>query len=98
MHQMTQQDLIKALKREGVNVSRSSVSYWCNGMKTPRVDKIDALCRIFKIKRSDLITDGSAADDSDIRLAKEERRLVEAYRLADPVIRDAVDKILDLKN
>ena len=95
LHQMTQQDLIKALRKEGINVSRSTVSYWCNGIKAPRVDKIDAMCRIFKIKRSDLISDG-AADVDDIQLNSFECKLVLAYRNADAVIRDVVKKVLDL--
>lgn len=96
LRQMTQQDLIKALRKEGINVSRSTVSYWCNGIKAPRVDKIDAMCRIFKIKRSDLISDGSSSEISDIRLSLNEQKLVLAYRNADAVIRDVVNKVLDL--
>lgn len=96
LYQMTQQDLIKALRKEGINVSRSTVSYWCNGVKAPRVDKIDAMCRIFRIKRSDLISDGAGADADDIQLNSFERKLVLAYRDADSVIQDVVKKVLDL--
>lgn len=93
---MTQQDLIKALRKEGINVSRSTVSYWCNGIKAPRVDKIDAMCRIFRIKRSDLISDGVGTDVDNIQLNSFERKLVLAYRDADSVIQDVVKKVLDL--
>lgn len=96
LHQMTQQDLIKALRKEGINVSRSTVSYWCNGIKAPRVDKIDAMCRIFKIKRSDLISDGAGVDEYNILLDSFELKLVLAYRDADSVIQDVVKKVLDI--
>lgn len=96
LRQMTQQDLIKALHKEGINVSRSTVSYWCNGIKAPRVDKIDAMCRIFGIKRSDLISDGAGADADNVRLNSFERKLVLAYRDADAVIQGVVKKVLDL--
>jgi len=54
-YNMTQQDLIAALKSHGINVGAASVSYWCNGKKIPRPDKIDVLCSIFNCKRRDLL-------------------------------------------
>ena len=50
----TQADIVKDL---GFN--KSTVSTWFNGIKIPRMDKIDALCNYFGISRSDLIEDKS---------------------------------------
>ena len=47
---MTQVELAKKL-----NVGTTSVYNWCNGIKTPRMDKVDAMCDLFKCSRSDLI-------------------------------------------
>lgn len=58
------------LKREGksqldlakhLGVSTSAVSAWCRGLKTPRMDKVDAMCEYFGIKRSDLMEDKSSS-------------------------------------
>lgn len=55
---MTQAELAKRL-----GVGTTSVYNWCNGIKTPRMDKVDAMCDLFHCNRSDLIEDKS--DDSD---------------------------------
>lgn len=49
---MSQADLAKKL-----GVGTTSVYNWCNGIKTPRMDKVDAMCDLFHCKRSDLIED-----------------------------------------
>lgn len=54
---MTQADLAARL-----GVSTQSVSNWCKGAKSPRMDKVDAMCKIFHCKRSDLIEDKSDKD------------------------------------
>jgi repressor LexA len=51
-YNMTQLELSKRL-----GVGTTSVYNWCNGIKTPRMDKVDAMCKIFNCKRSDLIED-----------------------------------------
>lgn len=50
--EMTQFELSRRL-----GVSSTSVSNWCNGIKTPRMDKIDKMCTIFNCSRSDLLDD-----------------------------------------
>lgn len=40
---------------EYMNVSQATVSNWCKGIKTPRMTKIDLICKFFNIKRSDLM-------------------------------------------
>nr|DAL89363.1 MAG TPA: Repressor protein CI [Caudoviricetes sp.] len=49
-YEMTQLELSKRL-----GVGTTSVYNWCNGIKTPRMDKVDAMCEIFNCKRSDLM-------------------------------------------
>ena len=51
---MTQADLAARLK-----VSPTTVSNWTKGEKSPRVDKIDAMCRIFNCRRSDFVEEES---------------------------------------
>lgn len=51
---MTQIELAKKL-----GVGTTSVYNWCNGIKTPRMDKVDAMCDLFHCNRSDLIEDKS---------------------------------------
>ena len=50
----TQADLAR-----DINVTTCSVSNWCNGIKTPRMDKIDRICAYLKCNRSDIMTDPS---------------------------------------
>lgn len=47
---ISQNELAKLL-----DVSPTSVNNWCRGLKTPRMNKVDNICRIFHINRSDLI-------------------------------------------
>ena len=54
-YEITQLELSKRL-----GVGTTSVYNWCNGIKTPRMDKVDAMCEIFHCKRSDLMEDKSS--------------------------------------
>ncbi len=56
-YDMTQSELAKRL-----GVSTQSVTNWCKGAKSPRMDKVDAMCEIFHCKRSDLMEDKSTDD------------------------------------
>lgn len=49
-YQMTQVELAKKL-----GVGTTSVYNWCNGIKTPRMDKVDIMCDLFHCNRSDLV-------------------------------------------
>ena len=40
-----------------LGVSTSTVNSWVHAQRTPRMDKVDALCGIFKCNRSDLIAE-----------------------------------------
>ena len=54
---MTQVELANKL-----GVGTTSIYNWVSGLKTPRMDKVDAMCKIFNIRREDLLTDGSLND------------------------------------
>ena len=47
---ITQVELAKKL-----GVGTTSVYNWCNGIKTPRMDKVDMMCDLFHCSRSDLV-------------------------------------------
>lgn len=58
---------------EKIGVATSSVSYWCNGEKMPRMDKIEMIADYLGVTKSDLLEDGSATTyiptDKDIQFA-----------------------------
>lgn len=88
-----QLDLAKYL-----GASPSAVSAWCRGIKTPRMDKVDAMCEYFHIRRSDLMEDKSVSNSKDSYYLNDEtakaaqeifenkdlRMLFDAARDADP--------------
>lgn len=59
LHNMTQLELSKRL-----GVGTTSVYNWYNGLKTPRMDKVDAMCEIFHCNRSDFIEDKANPKDN----------------------------------
>ena len=92
LNSKSQLDLAKHL-----GVSTSAVSAWCRGVKTPRMDKVDAMCEYFHIKRSDLMEDKdenpndhyylneeTAKAAQEIFENKDLRMLFDAARDADP--------------
>lgn len=75
-YEITQLELSKRL-----GVGTTSVYNWCNGIKTPRMDKVDAMCELFHCKRSDLMNDSinnqaspSLSQDPDVRRIERARR------------------------
>ena len=46
----TQVDLVNDL-----NINKSTISTWCNGVKMPRMNKIEQLAAYFGVEKSDLI-------------------------------------------
>ncbi len=87
-NEKTQLDLANHL-----GVSTSAVSAWCRGLKTPRMDKVDAMCKYFGIKRSDLMEDKSIEsisyylNDETAAVAQEifekDKVLFDVYRSSD---------------
>lgn len=51
-NRLTQLDFAKKM-----SVSTATVSNWCKGIKSPRMDKVDLMCKIFNCSRSDLLED-----------------------------------------
>lgn len=66
LYNMSQIDLAKKL-----GVGTTSVSNWCRGIKSPRMDKVDAMCRIFNCKRSDLMEEKTDEENSGYYLNSE---------------------------
>ncbi len=69
---MTQADLA-----EYMNVSTASISNWCTGNKIPRMDKVDKLCELFDINRSDLIEDKNTEHKQSYYLNPETSRIAQ---------------------
>ena len=59
LNNTTQTELAKFLV-----VSRTIVSEWCKGTRTPRMSKIDKICEFFHIQRSDLLEDREKTKDT----------------------------------
>lgn len=47
-----------------IGVSVATVSNWCKGIKTPRMNKVDKICEFFHIQRSDLLEAKEKKDES----------------------------------
>lgn len=72
LNNKTQTDLINDL---GFN--KSAVSTWCNGTRLPRMDKVDALAKYFKINRSDLIEEKEHSQNEHYYLNDDTRQLAQ---------------------
>ena len=58
---------------EFVGVSDASVNNWVNGIKLPRMDKVDKICKFLNVKRSDLIEPKKPKTIDDLNLTGIER-------------------------
>jgi transcriptional regulator with XRE-family HTH domain len=67
-----QDDLAKAL-----GVSKSTVSLWCAGRRTPRMYHIDKIAEYFGTTRSAILEDGKAQPQISDRMREEINRLVD---------------------
>lgn len=78
-YNMTQLDLSKRL-----GVGTTSVYNWCNAIKTPRMDKVDAMCKIFNCNRSDLIEDKETKKESKTENIKKSNsdleKIIDCYK------------------
>ena len=73
---LTKYDISQADLAKRLGVTPTSVSNWTTGQKTPRMDKVDAMCEIFNCKRSDLMEervddDGYYLDPETAKKAQE---------------------------
>ena len=86
-YEITQLELSKRL-----GVGTTSVYNWCNGIKTPRMDKIDAMCKIFHCQRSDLINDKS---DCEKRTGAVPIKVLGRVAAGIPI--EAVENVIDIE-
>lgn len=59
LNHMSQRELARKL-----NVSASAVSDWLHAKKSPRMDKVDAMCEIFNCQRTDFLDDSQEKETS----------------------------------
>lgn len=67
----TQTDLINDL-----NLNKSTVSTWINGIKIPRMDKIELLANYFGITKADLVEEHTNKDTITIQKNSYENKLI----------------------
>ena len=60
-----------------MGVSQATVSNWCKGIKTPRMDKIDKICEFFNCKRSDLMEEKDLSDEQSYYLNEDARDMAQ---------------------
>ena len=67
---------------EFLGVTQAAISNWCNGVKMPRMDKIDLICEFFGVKRSQLMSldAPSSSVSSGMVLDPDEQHLFDLYR------------------
>lgn len=58
---------------DALNIRKSTVSNWINGISLPRMDKIDKICNYFNIKRSDLLEDKTKTNEPDAKNNREKK-------------------------
>jgi transcriptional regulator with XRE-family HTH domain len=58
---------------EAIHVAPSSVSYWCNGEKMPRMDKVELIAQFLNVSKSELLEaympKSSVPTDKEIQFA-----------------------------
>lgn len=57
VYYMNKNDITQAALAKKIGVTPATISNWCNGIKLPRMDKVDALANYFGIQRSDLMVE-----------------------------------------
>ena len=96
-YQLRKANMTQVELAEKLGVGTTSVYNWCNGIKTPRMSKVDAMCSIFSCKRSDLIIEYSDSDIDTQKLSAEEMEIALAYRKAPELTKDAAANVLGVK-
>lgn len=75
-YNMTQVELAKKL-----GVGTTTVYNWCNGIKSPRMDKVDAMCNLFSCSRADLVDEKSSTPETPILSSSEKKLLFDFSKL-----------------
>ena len=60
-----------------LNVGKSTVSNWCKGLKSPRMNKVDEICRYLNITRTHLM--GSDEELAQLENENEEQEMLEKF-------------------
>lgn len=93
---MEKRDISQRELARRLGVSSTTVSQWCAGKISPRMNRVDAICKILNLKRSDLMLSKEEAPapeptDEDIALARKiaaldpyRRQLIEAIINTEP--------------
>lgn len=90
-YDMTQNELAKRL-----GVGTTSVYNWCNAIKSPRMDKVDAMCDIFNCRRSDLMEEKEESDSQPAYYDNPDAREMAQFMFENPeykVLFDASRKV-----
>lgn len=88
-HEMTQDDLARL-----IGVQKSTVSHYETGSRYPKRDTLQVIADLFNVS-TDFLTGRSTR--TELAVSDEERLLIEAYRHADPGIKEAVRRVLNIK-
>lgn len=70
--QKNQDDLAKAL-----GVSKATISLWCSGRRTPRMDHVDKIAQFFGTTRSAILEDSTGVPQLSDQMRDEINRLVD---------------------
>lgn len=85
-----------------IGVSAPTVNDWVKGRKVPRMDKIDKLCSIFSVGRSDLLDEpkeisvNESFDTSRIVMDEQAKRHVKLYMKLSKEDRAKVDEYAEM--
>lgn len=88
-HEMTQDDLARL-----IGVQKATISHYEAGTRYPKRDTLQAIADLFNVS-TDFLTGRSTR--TELIVNDEERILIEAYRHADSGIREAVRRVLNIK-
>ncbi len=76
-----------------INVTKSRVSNWEQGINRPDADILTDICRVLNVSPSDLLNVHLSSDD----LTARERKVIQAYRNK-TTVQNAVDILLGIKD
>lgn len=89
---MTQLELAKRL-----GVGTTSVYNWCNGIKSPRMDKVDAMCNIFHCRRSDLMEENPSTNQEPTYYQNEDANKAAQFLFENPEYKVLFDASRNVK-
>lgn len=76
-----------------INVTKSRVSNWEQGINRPDADILTDICRVLNVSPSDLLNVHLSSDD----LTARERKVIQAYRKK-TTVQNAVDILLGIED